>query len=59
MLGYFVTSGICLALLVLIPIWSARADQPQYPFVVILLLAVIVVAVPAIFSRRRRDGGAD
>lgn len=58
MLGYYVTSGICLALLVMIPIWSPGEDQPTYPFWVILLLAIIVMAVPIVLKRRKREGAA-
>jgi hypothetical protein len=38
MLGYYITSAICLFFLVMIPIWSDQGQQPQYPFVVILFL---------------------
>jgi hypothetical protein len=59
MLGYTITSAICLFLLVMIPIWSEQGQQPQYPFAVILFLAVIVLAVPMVLRRRRREGAAD
>ncbi|NKC31975.1 hypothetical protein [Falsiroseomonas selenitidurans] len=58
MLGYYITAGSCLALLVLIPIWSPGSDQPVYPFWVILLLAVIVIVVPMVLKRRKREGAA-
>jgi Flp pilus assembly protein TadB len=58
MLGYYITSAICLFFLVMIPIWSAQSNQPQYPFAVILLLAVIVFAVPMVLRRRKREGAA-
>ena len=58
-MGYYVTSGICLFFLVMIPIWTARPDSPTYPFVVILLLAAVVMVVPMMFrttSPKRRKG---
>ncbi|MGG5811808.1 hypothetical protein [Falsiroseomonas sp. CW058] len=57
-MGYYITSGICLFFLAMIPIWSNRADQPQYPFAVLILLAVIVFLVPVMLRRRRREGAA-
>ncbi len=58
MLGYYITSGICLALLVMIPIWSPNGAQPAYPFWVILMLALIVMIVPIVLRRRKREGAA-
>lgn len=58
MLGYYITASICLGLLVMMPIWSARNDTPTYPFVVILLLALIVFVVPMMLKRRKREGAA-
>jgi len=58
MLGYYITSGICLFFLVMIPVWSARSDNPHYPFAVILVLAVIVFVVPLVLKRRKREGAA-
>ena len=58
MLGYYITASICLGLLVMMPIWSARADTPSYPILVILLLAVIVFVVPMVLKRRKREGAA-
>jgi len=58
MLGYFVTAGICLGLLVLMPMWSQRTGQPSYPLAVIVLLAVAVVVVPLVSGRHRREGAA-
>jgi hypothetical protein len=58
MLGYYITASICLGLLVMMPIWSARTDTPSYPFVVILLLALIVFVVPMVLRRRKREGAA-
>ncbi len=58
MVGYYLTSAVCLFLLAMIPIWSARADQPQYPFVMIALLVLIVFAVPMTLRRRKREGAA-
>jgi beta-lactamase regulating signal transducer with metallopeptidase domain len=58
MLGYYITAGISLALLVMIPIWSPTGAQPTYPIWVIMLLAIIVFVVPLVLKRRRRDGAA-
>jgi hypothetical protein len=58
MIGYYVTTGISLALLVMIPIWSPTGAQPTYPFWVIALLALVVVVVPLVLKRRRREGAA-
>ncbi len=58
MVGYYVTTGICLLLLTLIPVWSARPDNPNYPLIVIILLAVIVFIVPLVLKRRQREGAA-
>lgn len=58
MLGYYITASICLGLLVMMPIWSARPETPSYPFFVILLLAVIVFVVPMVLRRRKREGAA-
>ncbi len=49
---YYITAGICLFLLVMMPIWTARPDQPHFPLGAILALAAIVVIVPLIFRRR-------
>lgn len=59
MLGYYITSAICLFLLVMIPIWSNRGDNPTYPFLVIVALAIIVFVVPIVLRRRRREGASD
>jgi hypothetical protein len=59
MLGYYITSGTCLFLLAMIPIWTRRSDNPTYPFAVILLLALIVFLVPLFLRRREREGAAD
>lgn len=59
MLGYYVTSAVCLFLLAMIPIWSQRPDQPHYPFAVVLLLALIVFLVPLMLRRRKREGASD
>jgi hypothetical protein len=56
---YCVTSAICMALLVMIPIWTARPDGPGLPVFALLLLAAIVVVVPLLFREerlRRRKG---
>ena len=58
MVSYYVTASICLGLLVMMPIWSARNETPSYPFVVILLLAAIVFIVPMLLRRRKREGAA-
>ncbi|MBU8536357.1 hypothetical protein [Falsiroseomonas tokyonensis] len=58
MLGYYITSGICLALLIMIPIWSPGGAQPTYPFWVIALLALVVFVVPLVLRRRKREGAA-
>ena len=58
MLGYYITAGISLALLIMIPIWTPHSNQPVYPFWVILLLALIVVIVPMVLKRRKREGAA-
>jgi MFS superfamily sulfate permease-like transporter len=50
---YWVMSGICIFLLAMIPIWTARPDMPSYPFLVLLLLGAIVVAVPLLFRDKR------
>jgi hypothetical protein len=57
-MGYYISSGICLFLLAMIPIWSSRGEQPQYPIVVLVLLAVVVFVVPVMVRRRRREGAA-
>ena len=57
--GYYVTTAVCLFLLVMIPIWSSDASQPQYPFAVIALLALSVFVVPIALRRRKREGAAD
>ena len=58
MVGYYVTTGICLFLLAMIPIWSARHDNPHYPFIVIIGLALVVFIVPLVLKRRQREGAA-
>jgi len=58
MVGYYLTSGVCLFLLAMIPIWSARSDQPSYPLPVLVLLAVFVFVVPLVLRRRKREGAA-
>ncbi|MGX9966743.1 hypothetical protein ACVFYP_25690 [Roseomonas sp. F4] len=58
MLGYYITAGISLALLIMIPIWTPNSNQPVYPFWVILLLALVVVIVPIVLKRRKREGAA-
>jgi hypothetical protein len=58
MVGYYVTTGICLFLLAMIPIWSPRSDNPSYPFLVIIALAVVVFIVPLVLKRRQREGAA-
>lgn len=50
---YYLTAGACLFFLAMIPIWTARNDNPSYPFVVLLMLAVVVVVVPLIFRERK------
>ena len=57
-MSYYVTASICLGLLVMMPIWSARNDAPTYPLAVILLLALVVFAVPILLRRRKREGAA-
>lgn len=59
MVGYYVTSAICLFLLVMIPIWSQRNDAPHYPIFVLILLALVVFLVPIFLRRRAREGAAD
>lgn len=59
MLGYYISAGICLFLLVMMPIWSSRHDQPTYPFVVIVLLVLAVLLVPLMLRRRAREGASD
>jgi len=58
MVGYYVTCGICLFLLAMIPIWTARNDDPEYPIIVLLLLAAVVFVVPFFLKRRVREGAA-
>jgi hypothetical protein len=56
---YYVSVGGCLFLLTMMPIWSARNDNPSYPFIVILMLAALAIAVPLFFrvrKPRRRKG---
>jgi len=57
-MSYYITASICLGLLVMMPIWSARNDTPTYPFAVIVLLAVVVFVVPMVLRRRKREGAA-
>lgn len=57
-MGYYITAAICLFFLVMIPIWTQRGDQPQYPVYVIILLAVFVFVVPLVLRRRKREGAA-
>lgn len=57
-MGYYITASICLGLLVMMPIWSARNDTPSYPLPVIVLLAVVVFVVPLVLRRRKREGAA-
>lgn len=59
MVGYYVTSAICLLFLVMIPIWTQRPDAPHYPVAVLILLAIVVFAVPFFLRRRVREGAAD
>ncbi len=58
MIGYYVTSAICLFLLFMIPIWSPRTENQVFPIWVILLLAVVVFLVPIMIRRRKREGAA-
>lgn len=58
MIGYYITAGICLALLVMIPFWSPNSAQPTYPIWGILVLAAIVIVVPMVLKRRKREGAA-
>lgn len=59
MLGYYITSVICLFFLAVIPIWSQRPDAPHYPIVVLILLGLIVFLVPIFLRRRAREGASD
>jgi hypothetical protein len=59
MVGYYITSAICLFLLITIPIWTQRADAPHYPIVVLILLGLVVFLVPVFLRRRAREGAAD
>jgi MFS superfamily sulfate permease-like transporter len=59
MVGYYISAGICLFLLVMMPIWSPRQDSPSYPFAVLALLIVVVLVVPIMVRRRKREGAAD
>jgi hypothetical protein len=54
MIGYIVTTGTCLFLLAMIPIWSNHSEQPTYPLAVILLLAAVVVLVPLLLRGDRK-----
>jgi hypothetical protein len=58
MVGYYITCGICLFFLIMIPIWTARPDSPDYPIIVLILLGAVVFLVPVFLKRRVREGAA-
>jgi len=58
MVSYYLTAAACLFLLIMMPIWSGKVEQQNYPFWVIALLGLVVVLVPIFVRLRRREGAA-